>query len=55
MRIAFFAWLFSITIFLIFCICTVPVHSQCLKLNDQSSLLLQLKNSLTFNSAFFVK
>ncbi|KAF5941003.1 hypothetical protein HYC85_022170 [Camellia sinensis] len=32
---------------------TVPVHSQCL--NDQSLLSLQLKNSLTFNSAVSVK
>ncbi|KAF5941004.1 hypothetical protein HYC85_022171 [Camellia sinensis] len=53
MRIAFFAWLFSITLLLSFGISTVPVHSQCL--NDQSSLLLQLKNNLRYNSAVSVK
>ncbi|GFY82429.1 hypothetical protein Acr_02g0006690 [Actinidia rufa] len=38
---------------MIFWINVIPVHSQCL--NDQKSLLLQLKNSLIFNSAISVK
>ncbi|XP_057467198.1 receptor-like protein 33 [Actinidia eriantha] len=38
---------------MIFWINIIPVHSQCL--NDQKSLLLQLKNSLIFNSAISVK
>ncbi|XP_057512801.1 receptor-like protein 7 [Actinidia eriantha] len=53
MRSEIFTWLFSITTFIIFWINIIPVHSQCL--NDQKSLLLQLKNSLIFNSAISVK
>ncbi|KAF5953586.1 hypothetical protein HYC85_006442 [Camellia sinensis] len=47
MRIIFITWLFSITILTILCIRTILVYSQCLE--DQKSLLLQLKNSLKFN------
>ncbi|XP_057512796.1 receptor like protein 22-like [Actinidia eriantha] len=53
MRAEIFTWLFSITMFMIFWINVIPVHSQCR--NDQKSLLLQLKNSLLFNSAISVK
>ncbi|XP_057512809.1 receptor-like protein 7 [Actinidia eriantha] len=53
MRAEIFTWLFSITTFMIFWINIIPVHSQCL--NDQKSLLLQLNNSLIFNSAISVK
>ncbi|THG19732.1 hypothetical protein TEA_028284 [Camellia sinensis var. sinensis] len=47
MRIIFITWLFSIAILTILCIRTIPVYSQCLE--DQRSLLLQLKNCLKFN------
>ncbi|KAH7866790.1 hypothetical protein Vadar_025015 [Vaccinium darrowii] len=48
MRIELFiSWFFSITTLTILCSITIPVHSQCLE--DQKSLLLQLKNSLQFD------
>ncbi|KAL7248597.1 hypothetical protein ACSBR2_003352 [Camellia fascicularis] len=53
MRIIFITSLFSITIPTILCIRTIPVYSQCLE--DQKSLLLQLKNSLKFNPAISVR
>ncbi|XP_057468412.1 receptor-like protein 7 [Actinidia eriantha] len=53
MRAEIFTQIFSIITFVVFCINTISVHSQCL--NDQKSLLLQLKNSLIFNSAISVK
>ncbi|GMP51307.1 hypothetical protein CsSME_00017585 [Camellia sinensis var. sinensis] len=53
MRIIFITRLFSITILTILCIRAIPVYSQCLE--DQKSLLLQLKNSLKFNPAISVR
>ncbi|THG06287.1 hypothetical protein TEA_027498 [Camellia sinensis var. sinensis] len=53
MRIIFITWLFSITILTILCIKTIPVYSLCLE--DQKSLLLQLKNSLKFNPVISVR
>ncbi|KAH7867375.1 hypothetical protein Vadar_032617 [Vaccinium darrowii] len=47
MRIDLCTCFFSITTLTIFCFITIPVHSQCLE--DQKSLLLQLKNSLQFD------
>ncbi|CAL5388809.1 unnamed protein product [Camellia sinensis] len=52
-RSATLVQLFSITILTILCIRTIPVYSQCLE--DQRSLLLQLKKTLDFNLTFSVK
>ncbi|KAA8517751.1 hypothetical protein F0562_015244 [Nyssa sinensis] len=54
MRILPFSWFFLIPILtILFSIDVVLVSCQCL--NDQRSLLLQLKNSLQFNSTFSTK
>ncbi|KAG5549740.1 hypothetical protein RHGRI_014890 [Rhododendron griersonianum] len=53
MRMEFITWFFSVTTLTIFCSITIPVHSQCLE--DQKSLLLQLKNSLQFDPDSSVK
>ncbi|KAF7143258.1 hypothetical protein RHSIM_Rhsim05G0173400 [Rhododendron simsii] len=54
MRMEFITWFFSITTTLtILSSITIPVHSQCLE--DQKSLLLQLKNSLRFDPDSSVK
>ncbi|XP_058214305.1 receptor-like protein 33 [Rhododendron vialii] len=53
MRMEFITWFFSITTLTIFCSITILVHSQCLE--DQKSLLLQLKNSLQFDPDSSVK
>ncbi|XP_059669521.1 receptor-like protein Cf-9 [Cornus florida] len=49
MRFSLFLWLFLCTTLSIFCINIIPVHSQCL--DHQRILLLQLKDSLKFNSS----
>ncbi|KAF7143869.1 hypothetical protein RHSIM_Rhsim05G0219900 [Rhododendron simsii] len=53
MRLEFIAWFFAITTLAIFCFITIPVHSHCLE--NQKSLLLQLKNGLQFNPNSSVK
>ncbi|KAH7866947.1 hypothetical protein Vadar_027052 [Vaccinium darrowii] len=54
MRIELFiSWFFSITALTILWSITIPVHSQCLE--DQKSLLLQLKNNLQFDPDYSVK
>ncbi|KAF7144148.1 hypothetical protein RHSIM_Rhsim05G0220900 [Rhododendron simsii] len=53
MRIEFITWFFSIATLTIFFSITIPVHSQCLE--DQKSLLLQLKSSLEFDPDSSVK
>ncbi|KAL6987867.1 hypothetical protein U1Q18_013613 [Sarracenia purpurea var. burkii] len=55
MRIKFFTWVLSIiTALIIFSISTISqVHSQCLE--DQRSLLLQLKTNLKFDSSISTK
>ncbi|KAI8557084.1 hypothetical protein RHMOL_Rhmol05G0307100 [Rhododendron molle] len=53
MRTEFITWFFSIATLTIFLSITIPVHSQCLE--DQKSLLLQLKSSLKFDPDFSVK
>ncbi|KAM7477830.1 hypothetical protein LguiA_026043 [Lonicera macranthoides] len=51
MRNSVFIPIFIITT--IFCVSIVPINAQCLE--DQRSLLLQLKNTLKFNSSFSTK
>ncbi|KAE9447616.1 hypothetical protein C3L33_20484, partial [Rhododendron williamsianum] len=53
MRLEFITWFFTITTLAIFCFITIPVHSHCLE--NQKSLLLQLKNGLQFNPNSSVK
>ncbi|XP_058214629.1 receptor-like protein 7 [Rhododendron vialii] len=53
MRTKFITWFFSIATITIFFSITIPVHSQCLE--DQKSLLLQLKSSLEFDPDSSVK
>ncbi|KAM7523046.1 hypothetical protein LguiA_012948 [Lonicera macranthoides] len=53
MRISVFIPIFIITILTIRCVSIVPTDVQCLE--DQRSLLLQLKNTLTFDSSFSTK
>ncbi|KAE9445962.1 hypothetical protein C3L33_22148, partial [Rhododendron williamsianum] len=53
MRTEFITWFFSIATLTIFFSITIPVHSQCLE--DQKSLLLQLKSSLEFDPDSSVK
>ncbi|CAK9150410.1 unnamed protein product [Ilex paraguariensis] len=53
MRISVFPWLFLIVIPSMLCINLIPVHSKCVE--DQRTLLLQLRNSFTFNPAISTK
>ncbi|KAM7528629.1 hypothetical protein LguiB_032039 [Lonicera macranthoides] len=53
MRISVFIPIFTFTILTICCVSIVPTDVQCLE--DQRSLLLQLKNSLKFSSSFSTK
>ncbi|KAM7481287.1 hypothetical protein LguiB_005870 [Lonicera macranthoides] len=53
MRNSVFIPIFIITIITICCVSIVPLNAQCLE--DQRSLLLQLKNTLIFNSSFSTK
>ncbi|KAF7143266.1 hypothetical protein RHSIM_Rhsim05G0221100 [Rhododendron simsii] len=53
MRTEFITWFFSIATLTIFFSITIPVDSQCLE--DQKSLLLQLKSSLEFDPDSSVK
>ncbi|KAH7865347.1 hypothetical protein Vadar_005442 [Vaccinium darrowii] len=53
MRTEFITWFILVTTLTVFCSITIPVHSQCLE--DQKSLLLQLKNSLQFDPNHSVK
>ncbi|KAF7142567.1 hypothetical protein RHSIM_Rhsim05G0220500 [Rhododendron simsii] len=53
MRTEIITWFFSIVTLTIFFSITIPVHSQCLE--DQKSLLLQLKSSLEFDPDSSVK
>ncbi|KAM7477848.1 hypothetical protein LguiA_026061 [Lonicera macranthoides] len=53
MRNSVFIPIFIITIITICCVSIVPINAQCLE--DQRSLLLQLKNTLKFYSSFSTK
>ncbi|KAM7481293.1 hypothetical protein LguiB_005876 [Lonicera macranthoides] len=53
MRNSVFIPIFIITIITICCVSFVPINAQCLE--DQRSLLLQLKNTLIFDSSFSTK
>ncbi|KAM7477804.1 hypothetical protein LguiA_026017 [Lonicera macranthoides] len=53
MRNSVFIPIFIITIITICCVSIVPINAQCLE--DQRNLLLQLKNTLIFDSSFSTK
>ncbi|KAM7488498.1 hypothetical protein LguiB_025982 [Lonicera macranthoides] len=53
MRNSVFIPIFIITIITICCVSIVPINAQCLE--DQRSLLLQLKNTVKFDSSFSTK